>query len=161
MSPWASRIQSLLDAGAANGLSVPDLARACGVKQPSVWQWFNDTDKKQATKMISGDNLVAAASYLNTTAEWIMTGKGPSAASQLSRFDPAILDAAIDLIVRTDGELTFANLIRVHDGLADQSAVADSAEARARRNRGRGTDAERASGALKNAGRKGNREEAG
>lgn len=44
--------------------------------------------------MISGDNLVAAAAYLNTTPEWIMTGHGPLAASQSVRLTGSmILDA--------------------------------------------------------------------
>ena len=40
----------------AKGLNLQGLAKACGKSQPSVWQWFNDSDSKPATRMIMADN---------------------------------------------------------------------------------------------------------
>lgn len=57
------------------GLNVPGLAKACGKTQPTVWQWFNDSDSKPSTKMIMADNAVAAARYLGTSVEYLMTGE--------------------------------------------------------------------------------------
>lgn len=75
MEPWAKRIHELMTDG---GYSQAELARACGIKPGSVSGWFG---QGKPTKMISGDNLVAAASLLGTTAEYLMTGR-PSAASR-------------------------------------------------------------------------------
>lgn len=74
MEPWAKRIKQLLDEGRSRGLTQTGLAKACGRSQPSLSQWFNDSESKPATQMILGDNLVAAARYLGVTPEWIMTG---------------------------------------------------------------------------------------
>lgn len=70
MEEWASRIHERMTAA---GRKPVDLARACKIKPGSVSGWFG---QGKPTKMISGDNLVAAASFLNTTAEYIMTGRG-------------------------------------------------------------------------------------
>lgn len=47
------------------------LARACGIKQPSINDWFSGR-----TKRITGKNLLRAAEYLKVTPEWLATGKG-------------------------------------------------------------------------------------
>ncbi len=82
MEMWAQRIKQLLDEGRHRGLTQTGLARACGRSQPSLSQWFNDSGSKASTQMILGDNLVAAAKYLGTTPEWIMTGEGARPTSQ-------------------------------------------------------------------------------
>ncbi len=82
MQKWAERIKELLLSRRLEGLTQTGLARACGIAQPSVSQWFNDNDTKPATEMIRGDNLIAAARYLGTTPEWVITGKGPRELSQ-------------------------------------------------------------------------------
>lgn len=74
---WAQRIKTLVEADPAK--SAAGLARACGIKGGSVSGWFG---AGKPTKMISGDNLVSAAAYLGTTAEYIMTGRQPSALEQ-------------------------------------------------------------------------------
>lgn len=95
MEPWAQRIKDLLDADAR--LSQTGLAAACGAKQPSISQWFNnDTSDKPPTKMLSGGNLVAAARYLGTTPEYIMTGRG--AQSHSVRINPETLATANTLL---------------------------------------------------------------
>jgi transcriptional regulator with XRE-family HTH domain len=95
MEKWAERIKQRLDAGRARGLTQTGLAKACGVAQPSVSQWFNDNDTKPATKMILGDNLIAAARYLGVSPEWIVTGHGQSDASQSVGLDLRTLQTAI------------------------------------------------------------------
>ena len=93
MEPWAKRIFSLLT---DRGESQVALANACGIREPSVSGWFGKGSRP--TRMISGDNLVAAAKFLETTPEWIMTGRegvtnqSPKASqSQPARLDPAMI----------------------------------------------------------------------
>lgn len=97
MEKWAERIKAAMDANP--DLDTPGLARACGVKPPSIYQWFNDTDSKPATKMIAGDNLVSAAKYVGLTAEEIMTGV-PSA-SQPQRLTGEMLASAYRMARQT------------------------------------------------------------
>jgi|GEM_PF-679684 len=49
-----------------------DLARACGVKPPSVSDWLSGKTKK-----MEGANLLAAAEFLEVNYWWLATGKGP------------------------------------------------------------------------------------
>lgn len=80
MEQWAARIQSLMSEA---GKTQADVARACKIQQGSVSGWFGGG---KATKMISGDNLVAVASLLGTSAEFIMTGRGaPKGARPVSQ----------------------------------------------------------------------------
>lgn len=48
------------------------LARACGVRAPSVNDWLSGK-----TKTIEGQNLLAAADFLKVLPMWLATGKGP------------------------------------------------------------------------------------
>jgi len=48
------------------------LARAAGVKQPSVTDWF-----KGRTVSLKGDTLLRAAKYLRVRPEWLESGAGP------------------------------------------------------------------------------------
>ena len=73
LPPWSQRILDVL--AEHPDKSAAGLARACNIGQGSVSGWFG---KGKPTKMISGDNLVAAARYLGTTPEWIMTGRNPA-----------------------------------------------------------------------------------
>lgn len=92
LPPWAQRIFDLLTADPTK--TITGLARACGISQPSVSNWFG---KGTPTKMISGDNLVAAATYLNTTPEYIMTGRqaAPLSESHAVGLDLEMLKSAI------------------------------------------------------------------
>ncbi|WP_197328698.1 LexA family transcriptional regulator [Ralstonia syzygii] len=54
------------------GVSQAELARACGVKPPSVHGWLSGK-----SKFLRGENLLAAARALNVSQEWLATGKGP------------------------------------------------------------------------------------
>ena len=53
------------------GKSAAGLARACGIKQPSVSDWLSGRTKK-----IEGSNLLKAAEYLEVTPLWLAEGKG-------------------------------------------------------------------------------------
>jgi len=52
-------------------VSQTELARYCGIKTPSVSNWFNGR-----TKELTGPNLINAAKYLQVSAEWLGSGKG-------------------------------------------------------------------------------------
>lgn len=52
-------------------ISQAALARACGIKPPSVNDWISGK-----TKTIEGQNLLRAADFLKVTPMWLATGKG-------------------------------------------------------------------------------------
>jgi len=54
------------------GMSQVDLARACGVKPPSVHGWLSGK-----SKYLRGENLLQAARALNVNQDWLATGSGP------------------------------------------------------------------------------------
>lgn len=54
------------------GVKQVDLAKACGVKPPSVNGWLSGK-----SKFLRGENLLAAARVLQVNEEWLATGKGP------------------------------------------------------------------------------------
>jgi transcriptional regulator with XRE-family HTH domain len=96
MQEWASRLHELMTKA---GRTQAELARACGLKPGSVSGWFG---QGKPTKMISGDNLVAAAQFLNTTAEFIMTGRGSRetgvSMSHVARLDDATMAQGVELM---------------------------------------------------------------
>ncbi len=53
------------------GITQAQLARACGVRPPSVSGWLNGK-----TKYLKGQNLLAAAKALNVSQDWLATGDG-------------------------------------------------------------------------------------
>ncbi|WP_258194540.1 S24 family peptidase [Janthinobacterium sp. PAMC25594] len=55
----------------ASQMNQTELARACGVKPPSVHGWL--TGK---AKFLRGENLLLAAKALGVTQEWLATGRG-------------------------------------------------------------------------------------
>ncbi|MFJ4349433.1 S24 family peptidase [Pseudomonas sp. NPDC089428] len=52
-------------------ISQAALARACGIRPPSVNDWLSGK-----TKTIEGQNLLRAAEFLKVTPMWLATGKG-------------------------------------------------------------------------------------
>jgi phage repressor protein C with HTH and peptisase S24 domain len=67
------RLEKALDAMPTDQRpSKADLARAAGIKPPSVSDWF--TGK---TKSLRGETLLAVARALGVTPEWLNTGRGP------------------------------------------------------------------------------------
>lgn len=53
-------------------ITMAALARASGVKAPSVADWFNGK-----TQSLKGEPLLGAAAYLRVRPEWLGSGKGP------------------------------------------------------------------------------------
>src|SRR5881392_4028666 len=49
-----------------------ELARACGIRQPSINDWLNGRTKK-----LEGANLLAAAECLKVNPWWLAAGTGP------------------------------------------------------------------------------------
>lgn len=54
------------------GINQADLARACGVKPPSVHGWLSGK-----AKFLRGENLLKAAETLGVSQQWLATGSGP------------------------------------------------------------------------------------
>ena len=76
MSSLAERLAQALAAKQARAttgerITKAGLARACGIKQPSVSDWFSGQ-----TAALEGRNLIAAAAYLDVSPEWLATGRG-------------------------------------------------------------------------------------
>jgi transcriptional regulator with XRE-family HTH domain len=69
MTTLSERLQIALNRD--QSLSQAGLAKACGVKPPSVSDWLSGKTKK-----IEGANLLMAAQYLSVDAWWLATGKG-------------------------------------------------------------------------------------
>jgi len=49
-----------------------ELARACGIRQPSINDWLSGRTKK-----LEGSNLLAAAEFLKVNPWWLANGTGP------------------------------------------------------------------------------------
>lgn len=62
-----------------SGLSQAKLAEKTGIAKTTVSSWETGD-----TQSIDGDNLVSIARELNSTPEYIMTGKNPPSANDLS-----------------------------------------------------------------------------
>lgn len=89
MSSLAERLSEAL--AKKPGASQADLARACGVKPPSVHGWF--TGK---TKSLKGVSLVRAANFLGVSKEWLSEGRGKRNSTDLEHHAAEItqLDSA-------------------------------------------------------------------
>lgn len=68
MSTLSERLQQALR---RSGISQAELARRCGVKQPSVHGWLSGK-----AKFLRGENLLKAASVLGVSEDWLATGRG-------------------------------------------------------------------------------------
>lgn len=84
MKTWNQRLK---EAREALKMSQAELARRAGVRQPTVYEW-----EEGITKSLKGPNLLKVASALETTPEWLLTGKGAK-----SRNTPSVVrDEAAD-----------------------------------------------------------------
>lgn len=61
-----------------SGISQAELARACGVKPPSVNGWLSGK-----SKYLRGENLLKAAAVLGVSQQWLATGEGPMSAASV------------------------------------------------------------------------------
>jgi transcriptional regulator with XRE-family HTH domain len=87
-----SMSERLIEAMAASGMSQAALARACGVKPPSVNGWLSGK-----SKYLRGENLLSAASALGVSQQWLATGEGemrPSHATPNVKFSLPAEDQA-------------------------------------------------------------------
>ncbi|MPS93786.1 LexA family transcriptional regulator [Comamonas sp.] len=68
MSTLADRLTLAMEKA---GVNQADLARACGVKPPSVHGWLSGK-----SKFLRGENLLKAAAVLRVNQSWLATGEG-------------------------------------------------------------------------------------
>jgi transcriptional regulator with XRE-family HTH domain len=90
---WNDRLRAARDAA---GVTDTDIARACGVKNPSVNGWMTG-----ATKTIEGENLLKVCAFLQTSPEWIVFGKKedePKVKPAFTMNLDAELDRAVELM---------------------------------------------------------------
>lgn len=72
MSTLSERLRSAM--AHADGMTQVELARQCGVKQPSVSGWLSGK-----SKFLRGENLLKAAAALDVSDQWLATGDGSMA----------------------------------------------------------------------------------
>ncbi|TXH43744.1 MAG: hypothetical protein E6Q97_33655 [Desulfurellales bacterium] len=95
-------------------ISQADLARACGLKQPSVHDWISGR-----TKRMSAQYLLPAASLLRVNPEWLATGKGQMRSDKINRI---IELKKMDAILLNLPDDDFEKIKRVCETLATYSA---------------------------------------
>ncbi|MHC0018421.1 S24 family peptidase [Acinetobacter pittii] len=71
MNTLADRLRYAMEVLPPKKIKGVDLARAVGVKPPSVSDWLSGKSKK-----MEGENLLKAAKYLKVSATWLATGVG-------------------------------------------------------------------------------------
>lgn len=77
-------------------VSSADLARACGIRPPSVSAWISGD-----TKSIKGDNLLNAARALNVRPEWLSKGILPMRPGEASALlDPQAVSVTYSTILK-------------------------------------------------------------
>ncbi|AZR23512.1 XRE family transcriptional regulator [Xanthomonas vasicola] len=133
METWAERLHERM---VAAGKKPAELARACGIQPGSVSGWFG---QGKPTKMISGDNLIAAAAFLEVSPEFIMTGRsGPRRESHTVGLDIEKLAAVLAVVegaIRDSGKSVPASfkarmIKRVYEGKHELTAeTADAVQA--------------------------------
>lgn len=86
------------------GMSQADLARAVGLKPPSVNGWLSGK-----SRFLRGENLLKAARALNVSQDWLATGHGPMKISESSTTTPQLP------FIPYDGHVEGARPVRVGD----------------------------------------------
>lgn len=74
MNTLAERIKAAMQ---ESGATVTELARAVGVKPPSVHDWISGK-----TKSLKGESAIRAAKFLDVQAQWLTSGTGPKHRSE-------------------------------------------------------------------------------
>ncbi|WP_228266320.1 helix-turn-helix domain-containing protein, partial [Acinetobacter baumannii] len=77
MNTLAERLKYAMEVLPPKKIKGVDLARAVGVKPPSVSDWLSGKSKK-----MEGENLLRAAKYLKVNALWLATGAGEPSPEQ-------------------------------------------------------------------------------
>lgn len=119
-------------------VSKAELARACGIKSPSVNNWFSGE-----TKSLEGSNLVRAAEYLRVNVAWLASGSGPmyakpppsvgadlpSVAHDLSQTSPTVVPPEVSWELLMTGTLPERfTLTLKDDALGEQGRKGEAAE---------------------------------
>ncbi|MCU4331910.1 S24 family peptidase [Acinetobacter pittii] len=86
MNTLAERLRYAMEVLPPKKIKGVDLARAVGVKPPSVSDWLSGKSKK-----MEGENLLRAAKYLKVSASWLATGVGEPTEEQ-NKDIPAVAD---------------------------------------------------------------------
>lgn len=90
MKTLAERLKYAMEILPSKKIKGVDLARAVGVKPPSVSDWLSGK-----SKTMEGENLLKASKYLNVNPIWLATGSGKP------------VDKNIDLNLANDKENNF------------------------------------------------------
>lgn len=69
------------DAMAEKACTAAELAKAAGVKEPSVSDWRN-----KETKSLKAETALKAAAFLGVSPFWLVLGIGPKRPSEIERF---------------------------------------------------------------------------
>lgn len=88
-------------------MSQVDLAKACGLKPPSIHGWLSGK-----AKFLRGENLLKAAKALGVTEEWLANGKGPMRPEEER---PAPAPSGPRLTVETPEEMRLLTAFRLAD----------------------------------------------
>jgi phage repressor protein C with HTH and peptisase S24 domain len=83
MNTWNQRLERALK---ESGHTPADLARAVGVRPPSVTEWLNGT-----TKDLKAANAERVCRFLGINQSWLLYGKGPQKGGQQEHPDEAIV----------------------------------------------------------------------
>lgn len=71
MRTFAERLRFAMDSAKPNKIKNIDLARAIGVKAPTVSEYLSGK-----IKSMNGDTLIKASKFLKVNSDWLATGKG-------------------------------------------------------------------------------------
>lgn len=88
MNTLADRLRYAMEVLPPKKIKGVDLARAVGVKPPSVSDWLSGK-----SKTMEGENLLLAAKYLNVNPTWLATGNGEPKDSGSIQFNKLDIEA--------------------------------------------------------------------
>ncbi|EEY78935.1 peptidase S24-like protein [Acinetobacter calcoaceticus RUH2202] len=93
MNTLAERLRYAMEVLPTKKIKGVDLARAVGVKPPSVSDWLSGKSKK-----MEGENLLKAAKYLKVSAAWLATGVGEPTEEHNKEAAKVLSDAQFKII---------------------------------------------------------------
>lgn len=133
MTTLGERLRAAMDAA---NISQAELARACGVKPPSVHGWLSGK-----SRFLRGENLLRAALVLGVDHDWLATGRGEMLRLKRVQADRLDFAMALDPLAKTASE---QRLLAAHrlgpDGAAALDALADQLLRRASGGRAAGNE---------------------
>lgn len=87
MKTLAERLKYAMEVLPPKKIKGVDLARAVGVKPPSVSDWLSGK-----SKTMEGENLLKASKFLNVNANWLASGTGSPADKKINNFQEDFSD---------------------------------------------------------------------